>query len=463
MVRQPLYDGIDDLSELDQTSALELFAQDPAKQRQKANNLSARIYASNINIEASKFENINPYFVVNEKQEDWSDENWSPTGGTFDPMLMTQVSVIAEHTMIIKANKSVYNVSAILGQETVDSRNGLTIVTPHLENRRYMAHDTIDYTTENTRGNNNSITQRWVNEKNRHLFSSGYLTYSPPAYMYAHGPFTAKHTSSNAEFTNNTSYFTAYNDAYLEIANVTSIGDQLSKVDFAAYIAGFKRYKSNRDWNFRDLQYSFKFIKIQDKDAMFIIYGDTNAPTAKLNIETNNSMANVLDEALQSADYDKNKDLHDFADLFEENYFQNTLEEINGNEKVASSLVEWSEDNERVYSGDGVAPSNRPNDPYWKLAHSLRNYDYLDPDESTQAIIATEYGQETDYHKDSTVKGNQDSRIEYLHNAWYKAGQFFQYERLGEYLHDHFTKIQKEAVDLAKKVGDWFSNLFKGA
>ena len=81
-----------------------------------------------------------------------------------------------------------YNVSAILGQETVDSEQGLTIVAPHVMNRRYMAQNTIDYTTDNTHGNNNSITRQWVNEKNRHLFSSGYLTYSPPAYMYAHGP-----------------------------------------------------------------------------------------------------------------------------------------------------------------------------------------------------------------------------------------------------------------------------------
>ena len=73
-----MFKELDNLNNLDDTDALKLFAQDPAKQRQKANTLSARIYASKINIEGVKFENINPYFVINERQDDWSDENWSP-------------------------------------------------------------------------------------------------------------------------------------------------------------------------------------------------------------------------------------------------------------------------------------------------------------------------------------------------------------------------------------------------
>ena len=44
-----------------------------------------------------------------------------------------------------------------------------------------------------------------------------------------------------------------------------------------------------------------------------------------------------------------------------------------------------------------------------------------------------------------------------------RLGEFFQDTRLGEYLHEHFEKAQKTAVDLARKVSDWFSNLVTGA
>ena len=65
-----------------------------------------------------------------------------------------------------------------------------------------------------------------------------------------------------------------------------------------------------------------------------------------------------------------------------------------------------------------MAPTNRQGDSTWELAHSLRNNDYLDVDKDTQAIIATEYGQENYHHKEATVKGNYNSYLEYLHNKW---------------------------------------------
>ena len=71
---------------------------------------------------------------------------------------------------------------------------------------------------------------------------------------------------------------------------------------------------------------------------MFAVYGNMISPDSGVNLETENSMANALDEALAEAANRKDT-LHDFSKLFEENYFQNTLNEINDNAKVAPALA----------------------------------------------------------------------------------------------------------------------------
>lgn len=443
-----VFKNITDLSELEQVDILDQFAQDPAKTRVKANSLSARIYASNINIEAKNVENINPYFVVNEDQENWSDENWSPTGGMFNPLLMAQVSIVAENNLMIKARESMHNVSAVLGQETADASSGMYIVTPKLINKRYLVHNTIDHSGTDV-DSRASVHRRYINEKDEHSFSTGYLTYAPPAYIYAHGMFTVDN-ADKGYFTNKKSYFTAYGNANFKVDLVKSIGDQLSRVDFVSFIEGHKNYNSTRVWDYRTLQYAVKFIKIHEKDALFAVYGKQSSANNVV-IENENATARMIDQALADSE-DRTDTLHDFSDTFDS--MQDMLNQDNvAADNVNQTFMPWTAEDEAAYRHNGVAPSTRPDDPYWKLAYASRSKDFGDIDEDTQAIFVTDYATDNQVWSDTHNASSVSSRTH----------SFFKDTRIGEYLQEYFQELKTKAVDLASKVYDWFSNLWTGA
>jgi hypothetical protein len=177
--------------------------------------VSARIDAVKLSITAEKIENINPYFRLR-KNERWDGQvslNYEKS---------RQVSITAQNTIDLYANKYIVNSSAILG---LNNNGDFTVNTPVFQNERYRV-DTEGYIF--SRKAQNSVEEKYYSlgkEIEAHLNAI-----SPLPTFYSFGEFNFSPLTENASsvFTNLMGFMQIhgksnfYNTAFASIAIMTS-------------------------------------------------------------------------------------------------------------------------------------------------------------------------------------------------------------------------------------------------
>lgn len=189
-----------------------------------ASNLSAHILANNIYIEAKRFENINPYYLVKPSGSDWDD------GIMVNNHTANQVVIEAENNLKIKAHQYILNSSAIMG---LNQQGNFHVSTPLFANARYhLKVDSFKYTQVTY----NSSTSRATDINLDEGVTTKIIEYSPPGRVYSFGEFkfsTLDQTSINSTFSNEFSYAEFFDDSYFYQTNIKTIGLEVSN-DFTS-------------------------------------------------------------------------------------------------------------------------------------------------------------------------------------------------------------------------------------
>ncbi|SMF33886.1 hypothetical protein SAMN02745866_02143 [Alteromonadaceae bacterium Bs31] len=149
---------------------------------QKVNNLSAQIIGTVVELAGNSVENINPYFRVNQGNEDWSEEV------SFVPHIAKQVAIYATGQLKVDASGKLTNSSAEIA--TLDPGSELSLNVGQFINERYRTELIVEHYEESTSLESNNDTY-WGASNEAGKIEGALkivpLVYSPPGSLYASG------------------------------------------------------------------------------------------------------------------------------------------------------------------------------------------------------------------------------------------------------------------------------------
>ncbi|EDP60230.1 FhaB protein [Vibrio sp. AND4] len=247
-----------------------------------ASTVSASIFADNINIQAKRIENINPYHLVKTNSVNWD------AGIRVDGIKANQVAIEAERSLKLRASEYVLNSSAIIG---LNSDGEFLVNSPVFSNERYeisfesYPYRIVEYSSDN-------------NKKDMSNYKYGtetkILTYSPPGRVYSFGDFQFSRGGTNdvkemenSKLFNKVSYLQIFKDSSFFNSDIKSIslaiGSNYTKYDFKGVTDCLKYQKCN----LKDV------MTRTDLENLLSLKGNVSGVKGQLNSEVELTVANI--------------------------------------------------------------------------------------------------------------------------------------------------------------------------
>ncbi|MBM5096508.1 FhaB protein, partial [Vibrio parahaemolyticus] len=218
------------------------------KSANSASNLSASILADNLDIQAKRIENINPYHLEKSNSVNWD------AGIRVNGIKANQVAIEAERSLKLKASAYVLNSSAIMG---LNGGGEFLVNSPIFSNERYeisfesYPYRVVEYSQDDSKKNEIGHYKSGTETK--------ILTYSPPGRVFSFGDFQfsrggtsdPKKVQSSKLF-NEVSYFQAFKDARFFNSTIKSIGLEIGtdteNTDFEGMTSCLNYRRCNREY-----------------------------------------------------------------------------------------------------------------------------------------------------------------------------------------------------------------------
>ncbi|HCH4702204.1 TPA: FhaB protein, partial [Vibrio parahaemolyticus] len=218
------------------------------KSANSASNLSASILADNLDIQAKRIENINPYHLEKSNSVNWD------AGIRVNGIKANQVAIEAERSLKLKASGYVLNSSAIMG---LNGGGEFLVNSPIFSNERYeisfesYPYRVVEYSQDDSKKNEIGHYKSGTETK--------ILTYSPPGRVFSFGDFQfsrggtsdPKKVQSSKLF-NEVSYFQAFKDARFFNSTIKSIGLEIGtdteNTDFEGMTSCLNYRRCNREY-----------------------------------------------------------------------------------------------------------------------------------------------------------------------------------------------------------------------
>ncbi|CAH1555927.1 conserved exported hypothetical protein [Vibrio jasicida] len=218
------------------------------KSANSASNVSASILADNLDIQAKRIENINPYHLEKSNSVNWD------AGIRVNGIKANQVAIEAERSLKLKASAYVLNSSAIMG---LNGGGEFLVNSPIFSNERYeirfesYPYRVVEYSQDDSKKNEIGHYKSGTETK--------ILTYSPPGRVFSFGDFQfsrggtsePKKVQSSKLF-NEVSYFQAFKDARFFNSTIKSIGLEIGtdteNTDFEGMTSCLNYRRCNREY-----------------------------------------------------------------------------------------------------------------------------------------------------------------------------------------------------------------------
>ncbi|EDP60237.1 hypothetical protein [Vibrio sp. AND4] len=185
-----------------------------------ASTVSASILADNLNIQAIRIENINPYHLVKGDSVNWD------AGIRVNGIKANQVAIEAERSLKLRASEYVLNSSAIIG---LNGEGEFLVNSPIFSNERYeisfesYPYRVVEYSQDDSKKNEIGHYKSGTETK--------ILTYSPPGRVFSFGDFqfsrggtSEPKTVKSSKLFNEVSYMQIFKDARFFNSTIKSIG-----------------------------------------------------------------------------------------------------------------------------------------------------------------------------------------------------------------------------------------------
>ncbi|EJB1793415.1 FhaB protein [Vibrio parahaemolyticus] len=222
--------------------------QSAIKSASGASTLAASILADNLDIQAKRIENINPYHLKKADSVNWD------AGIRVNGIKANQVAIEAERSLKLKANEYVLNSSAIIG---LNGDGEFLVNSPIFSNERYeisfesYPYRVVEYSQDDSKKNEIGHYKSGTETK--------ILTYSPPGRVFSFGDFQfsrggtsdPKKVQSSKLF-NEVSYFQAFKDVRFFNSTIKSIGLEIGtdteNTDFEGMTSCLNYRRCNREY-----------------------------------------------------------------------------------------------------------------------------------------------------------------------------------------------------------------------
>ncbi|MHA2877328.1 FhaB protein [Vibrio campbellii] len=252
------------------------------KSANSASNLSASILADNLDIQAKRIENINPYYLEKSNSVNWD------AGIRVNGIKANQVAIEAERSLKLKASGYVLNSSAIMG---LNGGGEFLVNSPIFSNERYeisfesYPYRVVEYSSDD-------------NKKDMANYKYGtetkILTYSPPGRVFSFGDFQfsrggtsdPKKVESSKLF-NEVSYFQAFKDARFFNSEINSIGLEVGTNYTQSDFKGATDCLSYRKCNRQDV------VTRTEAETLLSFQGNVSGVKGQLNSESDLIVANI--------------------------------------------------------------------------------------------------------------------------------------------------------------------------
>ncbi|HGZ6434247.1 TPA: FhaB protein, partial [Vibrio parahaemolyticus] len=256
--------------------------QSAIKSASGASTLAASILADNLDIQAKRIENINPYHLKKADSVNWD------AGIRVNGIKANQVAIEVERSLKLKANEYVLNSSAIIG---LNGDGEFLVNSPIFSNERYeISFESYPYrVVEYSSGDHKKDMANY-----KYGTETKILTYSPPGRVFSFGDFQfsrggtsyPKKVQSSKLF-NEVSYMQVFKDARFFNSEVKSIGLEVGTNYTQSDFKGATDCLSYRKCNRQDV------VTRTEAETLLSFKGNVSGVKGQLKSESDLTVTNI--------------------------------------------------------------------------------------------------------------------------------------------------------------------------